>query len=275
LKTEEAMNLLHYIRIWCTRFIIVIILFQSCTTTEKKKLPENFNYTFFKDSIKAREIKDTSGYTQNVFDTTLYYPAQDTSYMLLKQFDSIWRKDIATKEQIDTLLKLWKKTEKYTPEEIEVIKGNLAMLDSFFSKEYTTEHTGCRENDCLIYAEINKTKQILYLHLDGELIDSFPVSTGIRSRETPSMSLRARGPLLKKYTSKKFPGGNYNGLGNMPYAVFIRGGYAIHGTTRGNFKKLGSRASHGCIRLHPVNAKIFFELVKRIGIDYTWVTIKD
>jgi lipoprotein-anchoring transpeptidase ErfK/SrfK len=89
------------------------------------------------------------------------------------------------------------------------------------------------------------------------------------------LSVRASGPLFKKYTSRKFPGGNYQGLGNMPYAVFIKGGYAIHGTTTGNFAKLGTRASHGCIRLHPVNAKIFYELVKLIGINNTWVSITD
>jgi hypothetical protein len=246
------MRLTNYIRI-SIEFIIAMFIFQSCTTTERKKLPENFSYRIFKDSITAEERKDTTGITQNIFDTTLYDPALDTTNTLLKQYDSLWRMDIATMQQIDTLLKLWKKTEKYTSSEMEIIKSNLAVLDSFFSKTHTEQHTGCKENDCLIYAEIIKSKQMLYLHLDGE----------------------PRGPLLLKYTSRKFPGGNYNGLGNMPYAVFVRGGYAIHGTTKGNFKKLGSRASHGCIRLHPVNAKIFFELVKRIGIGYTWVSIKD
>jgi lipoprotein-anchoring transpeptidase ErfK/SrfK len=61
----------------------------------------------------------------------------------------------------------------------------------------------------------------------------------------------------------------------MPYAVFIRGGYAIHGTTPGNFSKLGTRASHGCIRLHPDNAKLFNELVKRVGLENTWVKIME
>ena len=65
------------------------------------------------------------------------------------------------------------------------------------------------------------------------------------------------------------------GMGNMPYVVFIRGGYAIHGTTPGNFAKLGTPASHGCIRLHPVNARIFYELVKLTGLADTWITVKD
>lgn len=267
------MKTMHYIKISILLLVVSIVL-QHCKPAGSKKLPENFNYKSFKDSIQA-EIKDTAVDTQNIFDTTIYNPAVDTSGPLLKKFDSVWRREITTMGQIDTLLKLWKKTDTYTPEEMEVIKKNVIVLDSFFSKAHASEHDDCKENDCIIYAEIIKSKQTLYLHLDGELIDSFPVSTGISSRETPSMSVRPSGPMLIKYTSKKFPGGNYNGLGNMPYAVFIRGGYAIHGTTIGNFKKLGSRASHGCIRLHPVHAKIFFELVKRIGINYTWIIIRD
>jgi len=46
----------------------------------------------------------------------------------------------------------------------------------------------------------------------------------------------------------------------MSYAFFVRGGYAIHGTTPENFSKLVTKASHGCIRLHPDYARIFFEL---------------
>ena len=89
------------------------------------------------------------------------------------------------------------------------------------------------------------------------------------------MDLRPSGPVFRKYTSRKFPGGNYKGLGNMPYVVFVRGGYAIHGTTSGNIPKLGKKASHGCIRLHPDNGKIFNELVRKAGLSNTWVTIEE
>jgi lipoprotein-anchoring transpeptidase ErfK/SrfK len=61
----------------------------------------------------------------------------------------------------------------------------------------------------------------------------------------------------------------------MPYAVFIRGGYAIHGTTPGNFSKLGTPASHGCIRLHPDHGRVFYELVKLVGLSNTWVNVRD
>ena len=254
--------------------ILVLLILQSCKNPERKKLPDNFDYKTFKDSIQAVQ-QDTSGNSSNILDSTLFIPGIDSVEDLLIKMDTVLRRDIALMEQIDTLLKVWKKTEKYTPEELEMIKENIKALDSFLVNRNPAEHMGCREKDCLVYAEIIKSTQTLYLYLDAELIDSFPVSTGIKKYETPKLNVRPSGPLIKKYTSKKFPGGNYQGLGNMPYAVFIRGGYAIHGTTTGNFAKLGTKASHGCIRLHPVNARIFYELVKRIGLDYTWVTIRD
>lgn len=257
----------------CTA-IIAMFIFQSCSNPRKRKIPENFKYSAFKDSIN-RLSYDTIGDNSNIFDSTLFTPGVDSLNTLLTQMDSLWHRDIAMTEQIDTLLKIWKKWEKYTPEELEIIKENVKVLDSFLANNDTTELNPCREKDCLVYAEIIKSTQSMYLYLDAELIDSFMVSTGLGKYRTPDMSLRPSGPMFRKYTSKKYPEGNYRGMGNMPFAVFIRGGYAIHGTTTGNFAKLGTRASHGCIRLLPVNAKLFYELVKKIGIDNTWVSIKD
>lgn len=254
--------------------LLLVVILHSCKSPERKKPPVNFDYKTFRDSITSAQ-QDTAGNSSNLLDSALFIPGIDSVEDLMIRMDTLLRRDIAMMEQIDTLLKVWKKTEKYTPEELEMIKENVKALDSFLVNRNAAEHKGCREKNCLVYAEIIKSTQTLYLYLDAELIDSFPVSTGMKKYETPKLSVRPSGPLLKKYTSKKFPGGNYQGLGNMPYAVFIRGGYAIHGTTTGNFSKLGTKASHGCIRLHPVNARVFYELVRRIGIEYTWVTVKD
>lgn len=127
----------------------------------------------------------------------------------------------------------------------------------------------------MLFAEVSKSSQRLYLYVGGALADSFAVSTGKKGYETPDIDRRPAGPLFQKYKSRKFPGGNYMGLGNMPYAVFIAGGYAIHGTTIGNIPRLGRAASHGCIRLHPLHARIFYELVKLVGLEHTWVTVRD
>jgi lipoprotein-anchoring transpeptidase ErfK/SrfK len=133
----------------------------------------------------------------------------------------------------------------------------------------------CREIECRLFIQVDKADQLLYLHVDGVLQDTFPVSTGKKDHDTPEISMRPSGPTYKKYTSRKYPGGNYQGLGNMPYVVFIKGGYAIHGTTPGNFLKLGHRASHGCIRLHPNNAKQVFDLVNMYGLENTWVKVSE
>ena len=57
----------------------------------------------------------------------------------------------------------------------------------------------------------------------------------------------------------------------MPYSIFFHGGYAIHGTT--DVKHLGHVASHGCVRLHPDNAKMLYDLVQEYGMGNTDVVL--
>jgi lipoprotein-anchoring transpeptidase ErfK/SrfK len=57
----------------------------------------------------------------------------------------------------------------------------------------------------------------------------------------------------------------------MPYSVFFLGGYAIHGTT--DIAHLGRPVSHGCIRLHPDNARKLFSLIRTIGMKATAIVI--
>ena len=49
----------------------------------------------------------------------------------------------------------------------------------------------------------------------------------------------------------------------MPYSIFFRGGYAIHGTY--STAELGRPASHGCVRLAPGNAARLFQMVSAEG----------
>lgn len=49
----------------------------------------------------------------------------------------------------------------------------------------------------------------------------------------------------------------------MPYSIFFRGGYAIHGTYE--TRHLGRPASHGCIRLAPANAALLYGMVRQEG----------
>ncbi len=242
---------------------------------KKKNILTDFKYEAFKDSI-IRSSSDTIPDASNIFDDTTFIPGEDSVKTMLIKMEWVWKQESELMEHLDTLKKGISKVPGFTAEEKATIKENINVVDSFLLEKDSLTSITCKEKECLIYLEINRATQKLYLYLIGELKDSFLVSTGLAGKyETPLLNRHPAGPVLTKYTSRKFPGGNYKGLGNMPYAIFIQGGYAIHGTTTGNFSKLGSKASHGCIRLHPDNAKVINALVKTVGLGQTWLTIKD
>ncbi len=147
--------------------------------------------------------------------------------------------------------------------------GSPAFFDSGFEL-----FSGCYRSACAVWAHVVRSEQTMYLYENGNLIGTYATSTGTVGFETPNFDRNPNGRIYDKYTSTKYPEGDYNGLGNMPYAVFIEGGFAIHGTSRGNWKKLGQPASHGCIRIHPDNAYKFNRLVRQYGRVRTWITVE-
>ncbi len=58
----------------------------------------------------------------------------------------------------------------------------------------------------------------------------------------------------------------------MPYAIFYNQGYAIHGTSF--VSRLGSPASHGCVRIHPANAQILYKMLQEEGPENMKIVIK-
>lgn len=133
---------------------------------------------------------------------------------------------------------------------------------------------GCYRESCVAWAYVRRSEQRLYLMSYGRQIATWLISSGTGNK-TPNFDRNPDGRMYRKYTSKKYPGGDWMGLGNMPYAVFITGGYAHHGTPRANWKRLGTKASHGCIRAHPKNGEYFFDLVKTYGPQNTWITVTE
>lgn len=85
---------------------------------------------------------------------------------------------------------------------------------------------------------------------------TWKVSTGRGKYTTPRGNYR---PTIMKrmHYSRKYDNSP------MPYSIFFRGGYAIHGTK--SVRALGRPASHGCVRLSTRNAAKLFRLVKREG----------
>lgn len=113
--------------------------------------------------------------------------------------------------------------------------------------------------------EIDLSAQEMHIQLDGRTLHAWPVSTGRPGYGTPTGSY-APIRLEAKWYSRK-----YNNA-PMPHSIFFRGGYAIHGTTE--ISSLGRPASHGCVRLHPDNARILFDLVRRHGFSGTRISIR-
>ncbi len=116
-----------------------------------------------------------------------------------------------------------------------------------------------------VRVKIDRGSQTMRVYVGGSLRHHWRVSTGRRGYTTPTGSYRPK-RMHRMWHSRK-----YN-MTPMPYSIFFRGGYAIHGTTY--VSRLGRRASHGCIRLAPNNAARLFYLVKRYGRQNTRIVIR-
>jgi len=116
-----------------------------------------------------------------------------------------------------------------------------------------------------ILAHIDISEQRLHLYVNGEKKNSWPISAGLKRGWTPTGTFRPYF-LSRHHRSSLFRGAP------MPYSVFFTGDYAIHGTTA--VKRLGNPASHGCVRLHPKNAAVLFNLILKQGKGNTvvWIT---
>jgi hypothetical protein len=113
---------------------------------------------------------------------------------------------------------------------------------------------------------ISKGGQKMTVKVDGSTEYVWPVSTGAAGYDTPSGKFKPF-RLEKDHFSKEWDDAP------MPHSIFFTPqGHAIHGSFY--VKSLGRRASHGCVRLAPDNAKILFGLVGDAGLSNTSVTIK-
>jgi hypothetical protein len=112
---------------------------------------------------------------------------------------------------------------------------------------------------------INKDTQIMTVAVDGVAKYRWPVSTGIPSRETPNGAFKAF-RMEEDHFSKEFDDAP------MPHSIFFtKIGHAIHGTMSEG--RLGTPASHGCVRLSRANATTLYALVEQQGVLNTTVTL--
>ena len=115
-----------------------------------------------------------------------------------------------------------------------------------------------------LVAHIDVSAQTMTVKKHGRVVGRWKVSTARRGYYTPRGTYRPT-RMHKMWYSRKYD------MSPMPHSIFFRGGYAIHGTNE--LKRLGSPASHGCVRLHPDNARVLFGLVKSVGSNNTKITI--
>ena len=99
----------------------------------------------------------------------------------------------------------------------------------------------------------------------GKVKYRWKVSTARAGKVTPT------GTWSAKWLSKNHKSSRYNNA-PMPYSIFYSGNYAVHGTNQ--ISRLGRPASAGCVRLHPENAAILFNLAQREGLKNTRIVVQ-
>src|SRR3954454_11489487 len=123
----------------------------------------------------------------------------------------------------------------------------------------------CSSAHAKVAITVDKDAQRMTVAVDGVERYHWPVSSGLPSYETPNGSFRAF-RMEEDHYSKEFDDAP------MPHSIFFtKIGHAIHGTDSVN--RLGSPASHGCVRLSRENASKLWDLVKQEGVLNTTVTL--
>ncbi|WP_338528455.1 L,D-transpeptidase [Nitratireductor thuwali] len=117
-----------------------------------------------------------------------------------------------------------------------------------------------------LVAKVDVSSQTMTVVHRGRVIHRWKVSTARRGYVTPRGQWRPK-RMHRMWHSRKYD------MSPMPYSIFYHRGYAIHGTNA--VSRLGSPASHGCVRLHTSNAARLYSLVKQVGPGNTRVVVVD
>ena len=115
-----------------------------------------------------------------------------------------------------------------------------------------------------VVARVSLSSQAMVVYVDGVPTYDWAVSTARRGFRTPTGSYRPT-RMHRMWYSKKYDNAP------MPNSIFFTGSYAVHGTP--HVRALGRPASHGCIRLHPDNARTLYSLVKDQGMGNARIVI--
>jgi len=136
-----------------------------------------------------------------------------------------------------------------------VLRSALAVLALFCAAR----------TEAAVLVTIDKSTQLMTVEQDGRPLYQWPVSTGKAGYDTPNGKFKAF-RMERDHFSKEWDDAP------MPFSIFFTPkGHAIHGSF--DVKRLGSPASHGCVRLAPANAEKLFALVEQEGVLNTTVVL--
>ncbi|ACL56238.1 L,D-transpeptidase [Methylobacterium nodulans] len=116
-----------------------------------------------------------------------------------------------------------------------------------------------------VLVSVDKAAQRMTVSVDGKERYAWPVSTGASGYATPAGTFTPS-RLVREHFSREWDDAP------MPFSIFFTdAGHAIHGSRA--VGRLGTPASHGCIRLAPANARTLFQLVQAEGLARTRIEV--
>jgi lipoprotein-anchoring transpeptidase ErfK/SrfK len=117
--------------------------------------------------------------------------------------------------------------------------------------------------DPTVNIHIDVSSQSMSVRVKGNAVANWDVSTARAGYWTPRGTWRIN-RMARVHWSKQYKA-------PLPHAMFFVGGVAIHATK--GVHKLGTPASHGCVRLAPEHAARLYSLVKSHGMERAQVTV--
>lgn len=102
------------------------------------------------------------------------------------------------------------------------------------------------------WIEVILAEQRLIAWEDGRAVVSTSISSGTRKHPT----VRGTFKIYRKYVRQRMTGPGYN-LPNVPYVMYFKGSFALHGTYWHN--NFGRPMSHGCVNLPTGTAGWLYE----------------
>ncbi|MGB0843240.1 MAG: L,D-transpeptidase [Alphaproteobacteria bacterium] len=144
-------------------------------------------------------------------------------------------------------------------------------IKKFFNQSSTTKASARKSSSKLIntsarvHIKVDLSDQRMRVYEKGRLKRTWKISGGTSKYPTP------KGKFSPTRMYWMFYATNWNRT-EMPHSIFFKGAYAIHGTNAQS--KLGSPASHGCVRLSKSNAFTLYQLVKKHGREHTKIDIQ-